>query len=72
MLDMLLHGLLSYVQGIRDFLVSPPLGEVFNDRLFAVRELKFLFSLVGVQMLTPSQLFHGHNHSCVLDATFIR
>jgi hypothetical protein len=69
---MLLHGLLSYVQRIGDFFVSPALRKILDDRLFAVRQVKLFLSLIGVQMLTSSQFFHGHDHAGVLDTAFIR
>jgi hypothetical protein len=49
--DVFFDGLLSDLKRIGDFFVRPALCQVFHNRLFSIRELKFLLSLVRVQLL---------------------
>lgn len=56
-LDVFFHGLFSNLKCIGNFLVCPALGEMFHDCLLPVRELKFLFCLVCIELLASSQFF---------------
>ena len=50
--DVFFHSLLSNLEGVRDFLVSPPLSEVLNDGLFAIGQLKLFLGLIGIELLS--------------------
>jgi len=52
-LDVFFHGLFSNLKGIRDLFVRPPLGQVLNNGLFAVGQLKLFLSLIGIELLSP-------------------
>lgn len=51
--DVFLDGLFGNFESVRNFLVRPPLREVFDYRLLSVRELESFFSLVGTELLPP-------------------
>jgi hypothetical protein len=52
-LDVLFHGLFSNLKGVCNLFIGPSLCQVFNDGLFAIRQLKLFSGLIGIQLLSP-------------------
>lgn len=71
-LDVFFDGLLCDEERVCDFLVGPSLGQMFHHGLFSIGELELFTGMVGVEILSSPQLFHGDNETSMLDATSIR
>ena len=71
MLYVFLDGLLSYLQCVSDFFVSPSLREILHYGLFAISKLEFFLGLVSIQMLASAQFFHGYHQAGMLYTAFI-
>ena len=65
-LDVLLDRLLRDSQSVRDFLVGPALGQVFDHGVLALRQLEPLFGRLHGRLLAPADFFHGHDDPRVL------
>ena len=58
-LDVFFNRLLCNKERIRNLFICPPLCQMLYDGLFAIGELEFYASMLGIEVLPSPQFFHS-------------